>query len=235
MLMKNLKKILPEPIYLRLVEFYNNHLLDYSTKTYSQEGEDLILRKLFYGKEKGFYIDVGAHHPKRFSNTYYFYKKGWRGINIEARPGSKKLFDKLRPRDTNIEKAISCEPKDLKYYMFNDPALNGFNEENMLRLKDHPKYKLIDTKIIKTTRLDVLLKEVISTDQQIDFMSIDVEELDYDVLKSNDWNLFRPKIILVEDPNYNFQNGSEISVFLESNNYKIFAKTFNTCFYSRNN
>lgn len=115
--------------------------------------------------------------------------------------------------------------------MFNDPALNGFSEENVLKFQDHKKYKIIDTKIIETSRLDNVLKKVISENQAIDFMSVDVEGLDYDVLKSNDWNLFRPTIILVEDPNYNFQNGSEISVFLESNNYKIFAKTFNTCFY----
>ncbi len=233
--MKKIKEILPENIYSKLVEYYNNYILDYSTKTYSQEGEDLILKKIFYGKENGFYIDIGAHHPKRFSNTYSFYKKGWRGINIEARPGSKALFDKIRPQDLNIEKAISSKAQQLKYYIFNDPALNGFSEENALKFIDHKKYKILDTKIILTSRLDSVLKEVISENQVIDFMSIDVEGLDYDVLKSNDWNLFRPTIILVEDPNYNFQNGSEISVFLELNNYKIFAKTFNTCFYSLNN
>ena len=58
--MKKIKEILPENIYSKLVEYYNNYILDYSTKTYSQEGEDLILKKIFYGKENGFYIDIGA-------------------------------------------------------------------------------------------------------------------------------------------------------------------------------
>lgn len=233
--MIKVKNILPEKLYTSLLNTYNSLFTDYVIKTYSQEGEDLILRKVFGRKNNGFYIDIGAHHPKRFSNTYYFYKKGWKGINIEARPGSKKIFDRYRPRDINIEKAISSKPQQLKYYMFNDPALNGFSEKNALKIKDHKKYKIIDTKIILTSRLDCVLKEVISENQVIDFMSIDVEGLEYDVLLSNDWNLFKPTIILVEDPNYNFQNGSEISVFLESNNYRIFAKTFNTCFYSLNN
>jgi len=134
----------------------------------------------------------------------------------------------------NIEKAISSKPQQLKYYIFNDPALNGFSEENALKFKDHKKYKILDTKIILTRRLDSVLKEVISENQVIDSMSIDVKGLDYDVLISNDWNLFRPVIILVEDPSYCFHNGSEISVYLESNNYRISAKTFNTCFYSLN-
>ena len=55
---------------------------------YSQNGEDLILNRFLENKEKGFFIDVGAHHPIRFSNTYFFYKKGWSGINIDAMPGS---------------------------------------------------------------------------------------------------------------------------------------------------
>src|SRR5574338_1000474 len=173
--MKNLKKFLPIKIYNSLLNIYNLYISDYTTKTYSQEGEDLILQKFFVGQENGFYVDIGAHHPKRFSNTYLFYKKGWRGINIEARPGSKVLFDKVRPKDINIEKAISSEPKPLKYYMFNDPALNGFSEENVLKLQDHKQYRVLDTKIIVTSRLDIILKGVISKNQLIDFMSIDVE------------------------------------------------------------
>jgi hypothetical protein len=58
----------------------------YSKKSYSQEGEDMILNRIFEFRNSGFYIDVGAHHPMRFSNTYFFYRKGWRGINIDAMP-----------------------------------------------------------------------------------------------------------------------------------------------------
>ncbi len=71
--------------------------------SYSQEGEDLILQRFFETKENGFYIDVGAHNPTRFSNTFIFYLKGWRGINIEPTPGSKTAFDSVRPKDLNIE------------------------------------------------------------------------------------------------------------------------------------
>ena len=210
---------------------YNSLFTDYAIKTYSQEGEDLILRKVFGRRNNGFYIDIGAHHPKRFSNTYFFYKQGWKGINIEARPGSKILFDKIRPRDINIEQAISSKPCELKYYIFNEPALNGFSLPNIINLKDHPNYKLVKEIYLLTEELSTVLKNHLNAGQRIDFMSIDVEGLDYDVLISNNWNLYKPKIILIEDPEFDFKVGSRISNFLESYSYKMFARTYNTSFY----
>lgn len=86
----------------------------------------MILRRIFENVENGFYVDVGAHHPKRFSNTFYFYKKGWSGINIDAMPGSMSLFNKIRPRDINIEAAVSNEKEEVIFYIFNEVALNTF-------------------------------------------------------------------------------------------------------------
>ena len=117
MLQQILKKFLPKAVKEKIIEFRNNNLDGYATKSYSQEGEDMILKRLFGGQKFGFYVDVGAHHPKRFSNTYYFYKKGWRGINIDAMPGSMIAFDKLRPRDINIERPISDKKQILTYYL----------------------------------------------------------------------------------------------------------------------
>lgn len=65
-------------------------------EAYSQEGEDLVLNRIFGEQATGYYVDVGAHHPFRFSNTAIFYKKGWCGINIDPLPGSKFCF----PRET---------------------------------------------------------------------------------------------------------------------------------------
>ena len=77
------------------------------TPSFAQEGEDMILKRIFEGVRSGFYIDIGAFHPSKFSNTYYFYLRGWSGINIDPQPGVKSLFDKMRPRDINLELAIS--------------------------------------------------------------------------------------------------------------------------------
>lgn len=87
-------------------------------KSFSQEGEDVILQDLFLKKKKGTYIDIGAHHPKRFSNTYFYYRRGWRGINIDAQPGSMNLFNIYRKKDINIECGIGLESGNLDYYIF---------------------------------------------------------------------------------------------------------------------
>src|SRR5580700_9536062 len=97
-------------------------------ESYAQEGEDMVMRRFFESRATpGFYVDVGAHHPQRFSNTYFFYRQGWRGINIDAMPGSMKAFETLRPRDINIEAAVSAEHQSLTYAIFNEPALNSFD------------------------------------------------------------------------------------------------------------
>ena len=106
--------------------FQFDYWMNYS---WSQEGEDLLLKRVFEGQSVGFYVDIGAHHPKRFSNTYLFYRMGWRGINIDAMPGSMSAFNKIRSRDINIEAGVGEKATQLDYYIFNDPALNGFSSQ----------------------------------------------------------------------------------------------------------
>lgn len=210
-------------------------LRDYSTKSYSQEGEDMILRRILGDERKGFYVDVGAHHPKRFSNTYYFYKQGWRGINIDATPGSMSAFNRSRPNDINIEAPVSRKKQTLTFYMFDEPALNGFSKHlSEQRSTNGQAYKIIRTIDIETVTLSEILTKHLPKGQPIDFMSIDVEGLDYDVLLSNDWNRFRPKIILVEIPNKSLAElfNHEITKLLGTEGYVITSKTMYTVFFT---
>lgn len=95
-----------------------------------QEGEDMILARYFESQSTtGFFVDIGAHRPKRFSNSYAFYRKGWRGINIDAMLVSMEIFKGDRKRDINIEIAISVEPHTMNYHIYNDPAMNSFSSE----------------------------------------------------------------------------------------------------------
>jgi FkbM family methyltransferase len=195
----------------------------------------MILRRLFEKQKKGFYVDVGAHHPKRFSNTHFFYKKGWRGINIDAMPNSMSLFNQIRPRDINIEIAISDKKEKLKYYMFNEPALNGFSKELAEKRDGKNGYKIISVKDIETSTLEEIFEKQLPHGQEIDFMSVDVEGVDLQVLKSNDWNRFRPKIILVEISGSlvkDIANSKEYK-YLSGVGYESFAKTLNTVMFRR--
>ena len=235
--MIRIKKYLPEFIYWPIKIFYDDKIKIFYAKSYSQEGEDLILTRILGEKKEGFYIDVGAHHPKRFSNTFLFYERGWRGINIEARPGSKKIFDKIRPHDINVEVPISSENKILKYYMFNEPALNGFSEEmakGRNGLKDYEIIKEID---LHTKTLKEVLDSNMMEGQHIDFLTVDVEGLDYDVLVSNDWAKYNPSIILIEDVGFDLHNmeKSKVYNYLIGKGYNLIAKTFNTLFFRLKN
>ncbi len=232
MLKKIIKKIVPQKIKRHLILFRDSDLDRYSIKSYSQEGEDIILRRIFENKNKGFYIDVGAHHPERFSNTFIFYKKGWHGINIDAMPGSMKLFNKLRPRDINIEKAISNKEEFLTYYIYNELAINTLNKKLAEKKDITNNYFIKNRIIIKTERLEKILDENISEKKEIDFLSIDVEGLDFEVLKSNNFDKYKPKIILMEMISW-LNNNDDIYRYMEKKGYIFFAKTVNTVFFKR--
>ena len=211
-----------------LYKVKNSRFNKFQNRSYSQEGEDLILSRFFEGKRKGFFIDVGAFHTVRFSNTLMFYKLGWHGINIEARPGSKKLFDSIRKRDINVEYPVSDVASELVYYCFNEPALNGFSPQLTMERNGIGHYKVIKEIKMMTKRLDEILDEYLPIDQKIDFISIDVESFDLNVLKSNNWNKYKPEVILVEDLEFDFNSSSSITSYLELNGYQMFARTFNT-------
>ncbi len=219
-----------------LVEYFisSQKLYAYRNFSFSQEGEDLVLKRMFKENKKGFYVDVGAHHPQRFSNTYLFYLKGWRGINIDSMPNSMKPFDDLRPEDTNIEAAISNSSEELTYYIFNEPALNSFSKKLAMERDGLSNYKIVDKISIKTIPLSKILDDYLPQGQEINFLSIDVEGLDHQVLLSNDWSKYKPKVILVEELSTSLEDltiSSKTYSLLRSQGYKLCSKTFNTSFY----
>jgi FkbM family methyltransferase len=230
-----LKNHLPSSLYKPLLSFYDKFINRYYQKSYAQEGEDLILYRMIYRKiEKGFYVDVGAHHPKRFSNTYFFYKQGWRGINIEPMPGSKRKFDKVRPRDINLEIPINSKEEELTYFIFNDQALNGFSKDLSSLRNQSSDYKIIKTVNMKTRTLSSVLTEYLSVGQKINLLSIDVEGLDFEVLKSNDWRTYKPEFIMVEDKEFNITQPAKSAIynFLQEMKYQLLAKTLSTLIFS---
>jgi len=226
---------LPEPIKVPLRWIRHCFRFDkYMRASYSQEGEDLILKRIFSESKSGFYIDIGAHHPKRFSNTYIFYRMGWRGINIDAMPGSMKAFNKVRSRDINLEIPILKERQKLNFYQFNEPALNGFSTQLSEERDGDGGIKLIKVSQLEGIPLRDLLSEYLPINiLHIDFMTIDVEGLDFDVLQSNNWILFRPKILLIEmlGSSLDSMENNPVFLYLKDQEYYIFAKAVKTVFF----
>ncbi|WP_291910770.1 FkbM family methyltransferase [Chitinophaga sp. CB10] len=222
----------------RIARFLKNFTvtnLFYSEFSYAQEGEDMILRRFFGRYKKGFYVDIGAHHPVRFSNTYGFYLDGWRGINVDAMPGSMDSFRKKRPRDINLELPVSDKTETLNFYIFNEPALNTFSEQEARSKDGKNNNKIIDIRPLETVTLASILDKHLPEGQQIDFMSIDVEGLDIRVLKSNNWEKYRPEFLLVEELLSNITNsmGGEVNQFLQGQGYMLVARSYNTSFYRK--
>lgn len=236
MLMKRfLQGLLGNRLSIKLYLFKKEYIDGFTTKIYSQEGEDIILSEFFPNKTDGFYVDVGAHHPMRFSNTHMFYKKGWRGINIDAMPGSMKAFERKRPRDINLEIGVSGKEGEMTFYMFDDPALNGFSMEISKDRDKNSNFEIIEERKIKTYPLSKILNKYLPKDQKIDFMSIDVEGLDMMVLESNDWKRYSPRYLLVECIGDTVEDIMQDNIyrFLSKKGYKIVGKTYRTLIFRK--
>ncbi|WP_287061800.1 FkbM family methyltransferase [Algoriphagus sp.] len=234
MIKNSLRKIFPSEVWKRLRLFVWSYTNYVSFQSFSGEGEDMILRRIFYKKKKGFYIDIGAYHPKKSSNTYFFYKKGWRGINIDAMPGSMKLFNRLRKKDINLEIPLGTKGETVKYYEFADKALNGF-ESSKLQEKNSSKSQNRLSKIhqLQSDSLNSILEQYLPENQKIDFLSIDVEGQEFRILESFDFEKYKPNLILTEIWNYSMesQSNGKVDSLLKQKGYRPIAKTLNTVFY----
>ncbi|MBW4490173.1 MAG: FkbM family methyltransferase [Trichocoleus desertorum ATA4-8-CV12] len=209
--------------------------------SYSQEGEDMILARIFENRKSGFFVDIGAFHPQCLSNTYYFYLQGWQGINLDAMPGSMAAFNQLRPKDINLEIPISDSKQVLTYYSFNLSNFNGFSKElsaerDGITVGDGTEVKVVSETELETSTLAEVLDQYLPNTQSIDFINVDVEGLDYQVLKSNDWQKYRPKVVLVEDldiTSINRNTSSAIANFMYSQGYDLYAKTVYTLIFKQ--
>ena len=179
-----------------IAELSNRIIHQVFQNSYSQCKEDIIIDKLLGNKKAGFYIDVGAYDPHRFNNTKRFYKRGWRGINIEPNPINHKRFLINRKGDINLNVAIGQKNMRAMFYSF-IPDTSSTTSKNEAEKNKKLGYKLINSKSIKINRLDTVIQKY-AGDKHIDFISIDVEGHNLEVLKSNNWNKFRPTVICIE-------------------------------------
>ena len=164
-------------IFIRYYFFYRNR------KTFAQFGEDLFIKKFFENKKKGVYVDLGAFHPMRLSNTYLLYKNGWSGTNVDLNPITIDLFDIARSKDKNICCLIGEENGLLKDVYYEDwSAANSLTENENLK----------DKKQMKTRTFENIINH------DFDFLNIDLEGHDYEILKTINFKKFNPKLICIE-------------------------------------
>jgi FkbM family methyltransferase len=138
-------------------------------------------------------------------------------------------FERERPRDINVEAAIAPEEGELTYFMFNEPALNTLDEA-MARERAVGEYRIVERRRVRARPLHDVLREHLPRGQAIDFMSIDVEGLDLQVARSNDWDAYRPEVVLAESSATTLAGelDSELCRFLRGVGYEPFSRTVKT-------
>lgn len=198
------------------------------TDYYSQGGEDAIVSKTFsylLPTERGFYVDIGAYHPFKHSNTYILYKAGWRGINIDPRPGFKALFDRYRNKDINIEAGIAAENGKMTYYILDeDSTMNSFSKENLVKLGVFEQVKRsIDVPVFTLSTLLAQYSDI----KVVNYLNIDAEGFEMEILAGLDLGAMMPKVISIEQNDVlTFADvlNSSVCKFLSDKGFSPFAK-----------
>ena len=184
-------------------------------------GEDIFIRRFFKNEKKGFYVDIGSYHPIKGSLTYYLFKKGWKGLNVDLSKVSVDLFKISRPNDYNINVAITDFDGETEY--FESGAINQQN--SLVSEKDKKKIK------IKAYKLNTLLDDF--NILEIDYLNIDVEGNEFKVISTFDFEKFHPKLISIEQNIYNSEKifDEECHKLLLAKNYFLASKIGVTCIY----
>lgn len=211
---------------------------------YSQFGEDHILANLFAQADikKPSYLDIGANEPRYISNTYYFYKRGSRGVLVEPNPYLCKKLQQVRPKDVILQTGVGfSDVSHADFYLFPDYAngLSTFSEKEakhweQVGMKGMGKIPIEKIIQIPLTPVNTILEKYFSS-QPPNFVSIDVEGLDIEILKSLDFNRYRPDVFCVETIAYDTDQKpyklEDIIAFMISKEYKVYADTWvNTIF-----
>ncbi|WP_434687163.1 glycosyltransferase [Pseudanabaena minima] len=240
---KKLRSIKSEKVKLR-----NNHLTNrakndsvkeeenYARISYSQSGEDLIVKFIFDAIRISTpsYIDVGAYHPEYLSNTALFYKNGSRGVNIEPDPTLFESFKLARSEDINLNVGVDDVQGERDFYIISTPTLNTFSKEEAENCTRENNHQIVS---ISRTKVDVISNIIQDYCKGIfpDFLSLDVEGLDLKILQSINYEQSSPLIICVETISFsetgNGVKDIHIIQFLESKGYMVYADTYiNTIF-----
>lgn len=209
----------------KLYLFYNLYIrnLKYLIKdSYSQFGEDIFLVK-YFNKKRGFFIDLGCHHPFRYNNTFKLYNSGWRGINIDLNKISIDLFNYMRTKDTNLCLAITDKIGVIKCYVPNKNLISPEITTDLNFVKNYKKrhgnsYESLN---IESISWNFFEKKYLKNIKKVDLLKIDIEGSDFKVLKSINLIKFKPKVIMVEAPNFEKKNKEKILNYLKLRKYSV--------------
>lgn len=203
--------------------------------SYSFMGEDLLIenlaKPLIY--KDGFYVDVGCNEPRFISNSFLFYRRGWRGICVDANAQLIRKHRRLRPKDKAVCALVSNETKPLTYYQLTNSGLSTVQEEFLEGYLKEGQKILRTEDVIPRTLTEILDENGAPAD--FDFLTLDVEDHDYQALLSLDLTKYRPRIIIVEDELLELEKltDNKIYVYLIGSGYKLAGCILTNVYYER--
>jgi FkbM family methyltransferase len=209
-----------------------------SRASYSQCGEDLVLQQLLsvLRLQDFRYLDIGAHHPSYLSNTYFFYLQGASGVCVEPDPSLFEEFPKLRPRDTHLNCGVGVEPGFANFFVMSTPTLNTFSSEEASRYVSSGNYFIRSQKKIEILTINHIIENNFLACPNL--VSLDIEGWDLIVLKSLDFQRYRPEVFCIETLSFTEDNSerklTEVIEFMHQNDYITYGDTYiNTIFVDR--
>ena len=215
------------------------NLTDNRRISYSQTGEDLLVRQVFtmLGQSRISYLDLGANHPTRFSNTYLFYRDGSSGVSVEPDPAAQGLFRKWRPRDTLLCCGVGLTDGAADFYVMTTNTLNTFSREEALRYQGYGNQEILETIKVPLKPVNAILERHFR-ERCPNFISLDIEGMDLEILKTLDFQRFRPEVFCIETLTYTEDKTErkldEIIEYMKSKDYTVYADTYiNTIFVDR--
>ena len=164
-------------------------------KSYAMDGEDLAIDQYIEKKEKGFYVDIGAHHPIHRNNTQLLFNRGWEGINIDVNQFSIDLFNFLRPDDLNLLTAISDQEGEITFYY--QKKFSQLNTTDKKIAHEHFNGNF-NERLVKCQTIHNILTNSKYQEVKIDFLNIDVEGAEMKVLRTLNFEIYDPKLICIE-------------------------------------
>ena len=211
-----------------------------SKPSYAQCGEDIILDFLFSSllRERGFFVDIGANDPIKYNNTYSLYRAGWRGVNIDPQESCILKFQKIRPRDSNLNIGVGEKSGSANFFVMVPNTLSTF-DESLANEYIKMGHKLEEKKSVPIKSVGDLLKEK-SLPLKIDLLSLDTEGGELSFLKQFISAGVYPDVVICETIEYAASISKTVKKMglieeITSMGYIVFADTYlNTIFIQKN-
>jgi len=201
-------QVLIEPMARRRALQYARRRLGLHGRTsYSQCGEDLILRFVFdsIGIATPSYLDIGANDPVRFSNSYMFYRQGAAGVCVEPDPRLAARLRRKRPRDKVLETGVAASPGVLQFFVMSEPVLNTFSRAEAERLVAMG-HRIETTLEVRVVTVEEAFEQCGGTP---DILNLDVEGMDAEIVAAIDFSRHRPIACCIETLTYSETGGGE--------------------------